>query len=864
MWFPPIPNLGRVTPLCLFVASIGCSAPETRDVEDVKISVNTAALTNATEARNAVGLLPSDVISIDFGTSDQTGLAVFNTVVGSFPTQGSSYFVMSSGDTASALTANTSPSTSTELNGLTHARGQDLVQATFTLRPPAGASCLAVDFAFYSEEYPEWVHSQYNDAFIIEVGQSTFQIDESNQVIAPNNFAFDTSDSVISINTTFGADAANASGTTYDGATGLLTAKTPLENPGATIAVTLSIMDLGDSVYDSTAFVDNFRWLYGVACEPGADTDSDRDSLLDAWETEGIDFNHDGVVDLDLPAMGATPDHKDIFIEVDYMVDPGGPGLTGHTHKPKLEALRRVIDAFANAPVDNPDGTQGIHAHIDAGSDTIANPVTLETWGAASNSDALAHQANLGTCPGGNYDWSAVDAIKGVGTPGSFSIRRGDIFHYCIFGHSLCPDYTTTSGISRGFPASDFIVSLGGWMDDVGSVGQQAGTLLHELGHNLSFRHGGDNHGNFKPNYLSIMNYAFQTRGLRIGGLDGTYDYSRFTLPALDEGHLNETLGLAGVSEAAGYGTRFYDSTRTMRVVNDVNVAIDWNWDGNATATDVSIDVNNGGGTMHVGSDNWAEIVFNGGAVGHLGENIVLPVTVPDPDHALVDIDRVGDSVIPTDYAVGTAGPAVVILAAGKSAVVQYTVTNRGLGAATFAISATSPEGWANLSNVPAGATLAPNRSITIPILVTVPAGSSAGVPGSLKVSASSTANPRVMDSGTTSILVSSVAIDVKPGSGNNPINNNSNGVVPVALLGSPAFDVRTVRASSLAFGPGAAPFANQPSLEDVNRDGILDLVTHYRVQVAGVGASSVAYACLWGETVDGTKFGDCDPVTHP
>ena len=44
----------------------------------------------------------------------------------------------------------------------------------------------------------------------------------------------------------------------------------------------------------------------------GADTDGD--GLLDEWETHGIDTNGDGKVEVDLPAMGANPLHKDLFL----------------------------------------------------------------------------------------------------------------------------------------------------------------------------------------------------------------------------------------------------------------------------------------------------------------------------------------------------------------------------------------------------------------------------------------------------------------------------------------------------------------------------------------------------------------------
>ena len=39
----------------------------------------------------------------------------------------------------------------------------------------------------------------------------------------------------------------------------------------------------------------------------GDHLDSDQDGLLDHWETQGIDLEGTGVIDLDLPAMGANP-----------------------------------------------------------------------------------------------------------------------------------------------------------------------------------------------------------------------------------------------------------------------------------------------------------------------------------------------------------------------------------------------------------------------------------------------------------------------------------------------------------------------------------------------------------------------------
>jgi len=86
-------------------------------------------------------------------------------------------------------------------------------------------------------------------------------------------------------------------------------------------------------------------WLVKVAAE-----DSDGDGLLDPWERNGNDINRDGTIDLNLPALGANWRHKDIFVEVDYMKH----------HRPVANAINDVINAFANAPVSNPDVINGI------------------------------------------------------------------------------------------------------------------------------------------------------------------------------------------------------------------------------------------------------------------------------------------------------------------------------------------------------------------------------------------------------------------------------------------------------------------------------------------------------------------------
>jgi hypothetical protein len=55
-----------------------------------------------------------------------------------------------------------------------------------------------------------------------------------------------------------------------------------------------------------------------VCFEIEAGADADGDGLLDDWEQHGIDVDGNGTIDLNLPAMGANPMHKDVFVELDW------------------------------------------------------------------------------------------------------------------------------------------------------------------------------------------------------------------------------------------------------------------------------------------------------------------------------------------------------------------------------------------------------------------------------------------------------------------------------------------------------------------------------------------------------------------
>ncbi len=134
---------------------------------------------------------------------------------------------------------------------------------------PDNRNCMTMDYRFLTEEFPEYIGSQYNDAFLAELDASDFSVAGSGVVTAPSNFAFGPDGNVTTVNAA-GTSADNALGTTYDGATPILRATTPIE-PGAH-KVYLTIYDASDHIYDSSVFLDNLKLRNASAknCKRGA------------------------------------------------------------------------------------------------------------------------------------------------------------------------------------------------------------------------------------------------------------------------------------------------------------------------------------------------------------------------------------------------------------------------------------------------------------------------------------------------------------------------------------------------------------------------------------------------------------------
>jgi hypothetical protein len=222
------------------------------------LSINTVIPATATELALAMGVPDGDLLAADLMGSDPTAVGVSNSSLGSwFPTEGSTFAILSTGHAADATLPNDSD-LSTVLVGLNNDQDNDLVRLHLQLKVPGDINCAGFDFAFYSEEYPEYVGCDHNDTFTAQLDDSFLSVDQNNNVVvAPHNFAFDANANAVSVNTSFGVT--ETSGTPYNGATIRYRAIRGVV-PGATIHLYLSIQDLGDSYADSAVFLDNFSW----------------------------------------------------------------------------------------------------------------------------------------------------------------------------------------------------------------------------------------------------------------------------------------------------------------------------------------------------------------------------------------------------------------------------------------------------------------------------------------------------------------------------------------------------------------------------------------------------------------------------
>ena len=193
--------------------------------------------------------------------------------LGGFPRKGKSFAILSTGCAHFAQRKNYGGATGCKDGGVKTRGARDVTIWRIRVKVPKGANCLSFRFKFLSEEFPEFVGSEFNDAFIAELDHSprwTAADNRSPVIEAPDSFATTRNgQDIISVNATGPAkvSARAAKGTTYDAATGKLRASTPVR-PGHHLLY-LSLFDQGDRQWDSAVFIDRLLIRRANNCRPG-------------------------------------------------------------------------------------------------------------------------------------------------------------------------------------------------------------------------------------------------------------------------------------------------------------------------------------------------------------------------------------------------------------------------------------------------------------------------------------------------------------------------------------------------------------------------------------------------------------------
>jgi len=364
--------------------------------------------------------------------------------------------------------------------------------------------------------------------------------------------------------------------------------------PGATISVTVRNLDGTVSAARS----------YTLPAD-AAHLDSDGDGLLDTWETNGYDADGNGTVDVDLPTLGARRFRRDVLIELDVMNGLANPPIATTAGNPGTVDMTRAM--FTAAPIINPVDSNGINLIVDA-SGTVPF-VNIVGFTAADN--AMLGTANYGTVKAANFN----NAI------------RGTVYHYAIWANAQPGGYSGISDIvfdaagNVTGPGDDFIVSFDDFSASFQTLRSQVETFAHEFGHDLMQQHGGNNNSIYKPNYWSVMSYAWQLRS----GRTSAVRRQRVTCPPFYWANAGATEP-AGAPPAAvnavvdyseGMAASLTENNTSLNETTGVcGLAVDWNDDGDQVDTNLSADADDDGSLGTVTDfANWPALNYRGPAL---------------------------------------------------------------------------------------------------------------------------------------------------------------------------------------------------------------------------------------------------------
>ncbi len=341
-----------------------------------------------------------------------------------------------------------------------------------------------------------------------------------------------------------------------------------------------------------------------------SDTDADGDGIPDANEAPGRTF-----CGLPYYDWGARAGTKDIFVHLDYM-DPQTNSAAALSVTPRIEALQRIQTAFER---------KGFKVHFDVG--TLFG-TTIDKYCLDGRSHKVTYAERLYLRP--------VSGVADAFTykAASMPLAKVPVFHYCLLGYK---PYGSFGGLGE-MNGNDFIVTLGnaGFSTSTANslnylINSQASTIMHELGHNLGLYHGGDKEENYKPNYISIMNYTYSNFGNPTPGdsayVEGDrYYYYRYSdvgetifktryLPTGDWASLHNNPHSASMlldySDGTSTDIDENNITESTAFGRSSSSGVDFNGDGDKTDSGLALDLNptdTPGKTILKDHNDWGKI----------------------------------------------------------------------------------------------------------------------------------------------------------------------------------------------------------------------------------------------------------------
>ncbi len=466
------------------------------------------------------------------------------------------------------------------------------------------------------------------DTFEDEYGNDVILTNVDITITAPEGFSFDESGNV----TTYTANFEQLRMNTED-CTGTITLY-PQKYVSSQPEITVIVKADGgfEKNYSKKVFVEYTNENAVDVSEKYDETDTDGDGLPDVWEMYGITYEGEF---LDLPAMGADPNRKDIFVEIDYQSNFD------------LSNMQLFFD-MVSAQYDKHE----INLHIDAGFSSI-DYVTGEIWGNMTGSNPISGTVwinSMESVPIITWKKFINDNFNNIPI-------RSLVFRHCIFGEDIVWDMTTEGQVTGKacLPGQYMFIAYGSFFNKLSYNNEYqrnydiALTFMHELGHTLGLHHGGidetgqgDNTNN-KPNYLSIMNYSFNSGGLRLfyengGGHNFDLDamnYSEYDLPALNEWKLNENDGIDPNNiTSKSIGSSWYINGNKIEGTEPISKAkVDFNGD-NRYEDHIVADINNDHllTTLKATTKDWDHLIIKTNMIGQYGTdlNIVLQQFMSD------------------------------------------------------------------------------------------------------------------------------------------------------------------------------------------------------------------------------------------